>query len=145
MKKKELIEQLNAAKTLTSTVDIDKMITLINQIEAPTTLNAELANEITNRIERALDHNCDDLVDKSSAEFDLDYDNRIQLTRVDVDVYSIMECVTAIVDEYIEPEDDEEDLQVEAYNENSVEEDDPLQAINKGLGLEPGGNPYVEI
>ena len=144
MKKKELIEQLNAAKTLTSTVDIDKMITLINQIEAPTTLNAELANEITNRIERALDH-CDDLVDKSSAEFDLDYDNRIQLDRVDVDVYSIMEHVVAIVDEYVELEDDEEDLQVEAYNENSVEEDDPLQAINKGLGLEPGGNPYVEI
>ena len=144
MKKKELIEQLKAAKTLTSTVDIDKMIGMLNQLET-TTLNAELANEITNRIERALDHNCDDLFDKSSAEFDLDYDNRIQLTRVDVDVYSIIEHVVAIVDEYVELEDDEEDLQVEAYNENSVEEDDPLQAINKGLGLEPGGNPYVEI
>jgi hypothetical protein len=32
MKKENLIEQLNAAKALSSTVDIDKVIELINQI-----------------------------------------------------------------------------------------------------------------
>jgi len=116
MKKEEIVQQLEAAKTLTSQVDIDKVIALINQIKTPTKLNVELANEITNRIERALDH-CDDLADTNSAEFDLDYDNRIQLTRVDIDVYSIMQHVVAIVDEYIELEDDGmEDIQGEVFN-----------------------------
>ena len=118
MKKKELIEQLNAAKTLTSTVDIDKMIALINQIEAPTKLNVELANEITNKIERCLDNNSDGVIDTDSAEFELDYNNQVQLISVNVDVDSLMEHIIAIVDDYVEPEDDGEDLQVEAYNEN---------------------------
>ena len=109
MKKKELIEQLTAAKTLTSTVDIDKVIGMIKQLETPTTITAELGSEIVSRIERCLDNNSHSLVDTDSAEFELDYDNRIRLDRVDVDVYSIIEHVTEIIDSYVELEDDEEE------------------------------------
>lgn len=126
MNKKELIAQLETAKALSSQVDIDKMIVLIKQLET-TTLTPELGSEIVNRIERALDHNSDDLVDLSSAEFELNYDNRIELNRVDINVYDIMEHVTSIVDEYVgEPE--EEDTQVEAYNENFTPENNETSA-----------------
>jgi hypothetical protein len=50
-----------------------------------------------------------------SAEFELSYDNRIELSRVDVNVYNIMEHVNSCIEEYV---DEVEDLQVEAYNEN---------------------------
>lgn len=107
MKKKELIEQLTATKTLTSTVDIDKVIEMIKQLETPTTITGELGREIIERIELSLDRNSDSLVDLDSAEFELNYDNRIELNRVDVNVCDIMEHVTSIMDEYVIYEEDE--------------------------------------
>ena len=137
MKKDEMIEQLKAAKTLTSTVDIDKMIEMLNQLEKPTTITAELGSEIIDRIERCLDRHSDDLVNLDSAEFELNYNNCVELIRVEVNVYEIIEHVTAIVDEYVELEEEED--------EPETTEPEPLQAINEGLGLESGGNPYAEF
>ena len=110
MNKNELITQLETAKTLSSTVDIDKVIALIKQIETPTTISAELGNEMVTRINRALDYNNDSgrLVDLDSAEFELNYNNQIELTGVNVEIDSIMEHVTDIIDEYVELEDDED-------------------------------------
>jgi hypothetical protein len=119
MKKVELIKQLEAAKTLSSQVDIDKVIALIEQIEseAKIGITQALADEVANRIERALDHNCDDLVDLDSAEFELTYDNRIELSRVDINVRDIMEHITSIVDEYVNELEEEVDGFIEAQNE----------------------------
>jgi hypothetical protein len=119
MKKKELIEQLTVAKQVTSTVDIDKVIAMIEQLES-TTLDEKLGREIVDRIERCLDNNSSDLVDLDSAEFELNYDNRIELNSVQINVDDIMEHITSIVDEYVELEDDSEDTQVETHNENSI-------------------------
>ena len=110
MKKNELITQLETAKALSSTVDIDKVIVLIKQIETPTKISAELGNEMVTRIERALDYNNDNgrLVDLDSAEFELNYNNQIELTSVNIEIDSIMEHVTDIIDEYVELEEDED-------------------------------------
>jgi|LakMenEpi03Aug12_release.lakeMendotaPanAssembly.Ray.scaffolds.fasta_scaffold54065_5 hypothetical protein len=126
MKKVELIKQLEAAKALSSQVDIDKVIILIEQIEseAKIGITQALADEVANRIERVLDHNSEDLIDLDSAELELTYDNRIELRSVDVNVYEIMEHVGAVLSEYIIEEPEEEDLQVETYNENSTEQVD---------------------
>jgi hypothetical protein len=126
MKKVELIAQLEAAKTLSSQVDIDKVIVLIEQIEseAKIGITQALADEVAGRIERALDHNSEDLIDLDSAEFELTYDNRIELRSVDANIYGIMEHVGAVLSEYIIEEPEEEDLQVEAYNENFTPEQD---------------------
>ncbi len=129
MKKQELIEQLTAAKTLTSTVDIDKVIGMINQLETPTTITDELGREIVDRIERCLDHNSSDLVDLDSAEFELDYNNKINLVGVELNVGDIMEHITSIVDEYVVFEEDDED------DECGPSEDDIMQSVNTGLGL----------
>jgi predicted restriction endonuclease len=114
MKKEELVKQLEAAKALSSQVDIDKVVELIKQLETPT-FTQELADEIANKIELCLDNNSDGLVDLDSAEFELNYDNRIELNRVDVCVSEIMEHIVAVMDDFV---NEVEDLQVEAYNEN---------------------------
>jgi DNA-binding transcriptional ArsR family regulator len=119
MKKEEIVKQLEATKALSSQVDIDKVIALIEQIEseAKIGITQALADEVANRIERALDHNCDDLVDLDSAEFELTYDNRIELSRVDINVRDIMEHITSIVDEYVNELEEEVDGFIEAQNE----------------------------
>jgi predicted restriction endonuclease len=114
MTKETLVNQLEAAKSLSSQVDIDKVVELIKQLETPT-FTQELADEIANKIELCLDNNSDGLVDLDSAEFELNYDNRIELNRVDVCVSEIMEHIVAVIDDFVS---EVEDLQVEAYNEN---------------------------
>ena len=102
MKKEELIEQLEGVKSVTSTVDIDKMIKLIELLEAPksTTLSREMIDEISNQIESCLDNNNEDLVDKDQVTFDISYGNQLEVEDVYVDVYKIMQHVTAILEEY---------------------------------------------
>lgn len=107
MKKENLIEQLTAAKSLSSHVDIDKVIELIKKIETPTSFTQELADEICNQIESCLDNNSDDLVDLDSAEFELDYNGTIELSRVDINCSEIMKHIIGVIDDFVNEEDDE--------------------------------------
>jgi flavodoxin len=118
MKKENLIEQLTAAKALSSQVDIDKVIELINQITSETKLGItqEIAEEIARKFENALDRDSDELVDLDSAEFELNYDNRIELSRVDVNTSSIRGYIEDILEEFIIEEDEVSE------NEDSTEE-----------------------
>jgi hypothetical protein len=111
MKKENLIAQLEGAKALSSQVDIDKVIELIQQLEAPKVggITQELADAIEEQIERALDRNSEDLIDLSSAEFELSYDNRIELIRADVEVGSIINHVNNCLQAFIIEEDEEEE------------------------------------
>ena len=125
MKKENLIEQLNAAKALSSQVDIDKVIELIKQIETGG-FTEELAEEIADQIERSLDNNSlNDLVDCDSAEFELNYDNRVELRAADVNVGEIMDFVTDCLDEFVREQQDEELVQaVLAADTNEADEDE---------------------
>jgi gamma-glutamyl phosphate reductase len=118
MKKENLIEQRTAAKALSSTVDIDKVIELINQItpETKTGITQELAEEISRKFENILDRNSDRLVEVDSAEFELNYDNRIELNRVEVDTCGIVRHIEDVLEEFIIEEDEESE------NEGSTEE-----------------------
>lgn len=102
MKKETLVAQLEAAKSVTSTVDIDKVVELIKSLEEPkaTTLSRELLIEISDRIESCLEHNNEDLVDKDQVTFDISYGNQLEVEDVYVDVYKIMQHITAILEEY---------------------------------------------
>jgi len=114
MKKEQLISQLEGAKALSSQVDIDKVIELIQQldpevrIEKVLGMSQELAEEIAEKIERSLDYNSGSLIDFDSAEFELSYRNEISLIAADVDVREIMEHVTASIEAFIIEEDEEE-------------------------------------
>ena len=116
MKKADLIAQLEGAKALTSVVSIDNVIALIRGLEAEVRvekvlgMSRELAEEIAEKIERSLDYNSSDLVDMSSAEFELNYDNRIELTQVDISAREIMTHISAALDEFVIEEDEEDDM-----------------------------------
>jgi hypothetical protein len=127
MKKEELVKQLEAAKTLSSQVDIDKVIVLINQIEsgAKVGLTQELADEIAGRIERTLDYNASDLVDKDDVTFNITYGNVIEVDDASINVSETMDHITACLEEFVVEEDDEC-----GPSENNV-----MQSINEGLGL----------
>ena len=128
MKKEQLIAQLEGVKVLSTQVDIDKVIALIQQLESEKKggLTQELAEEIADRIERSLDNNSmNDLVDCDSAEFEISYDNRLDLSRADVNVSEIIEHVTACLDEFIKEQQDEELVQaVLAADTNEADEDE---------------------
>jgi hypothetical protein len=116
MKKENVIEQLNAAKTLSSQVDIDKVIALIEQItpEVKVGITQELAEEIADRIERTLDYNSSDLVDKDNITFDIAYGNTIEVDNAYIDVSETMDHITACLEEFVEEEENEEDSKEEA-------------------------------
>jgi hypothetical protein len=107
MKKEQLIAQLEGAKVLSTQVDIDKVIALIQQLESEKKggLTQRLADQIAGRIERTLDDNSDNFVDLDSAEFDLNFNNRIELTSADVLVDDIMHNITDCLDEFVTEED----------------------------------------
>ena len=121
MKKETLVAQLEAAKSVTSVVDIDKVIELINGLEAPkpTTLSRELIEELSKRIERCLDHNSEDLVDKENITFNINYGNVIEVEDAYINVYEVMEHITAVLEEY-----------------EDMNEPNDLVTIEKGLDLD---------
>lgn len=121
MKKETLITQLEGAMTLSSQVDIIKVIALLEQLEPEVQvekvfgITQELADTIANRIERCIDNNSDRLVDLDSACFELSYNNQIELSEANVNVHEIMCHVTACIEEFIEEEAEEEETdEVEA-------------------------------
>jgi hypothetical protein len=114
MKKAELVAQLETAKALSSQVDIDKVIALINQIEPEkkSGLTFDDAQNILDKIERALDYGGDDIVVKDSAEFNICYGNTLELDRVDINVDGIMEHIKDAIDEFVIVVEDEDDRTV---------------------------------
>jgi hypothetical protein len=129
MTKNEVIAQLESAKALTSVVSIDSVILMLNKLESETGLNETVAREIVDRIETILDRNSKDLVDYNSAEFELNYNNQIELTAVDVNVHEIIEHVTDVIDSYVVVDEDEDDG-------CGPSETEVMQSVNAGLGLD---------
>jgi type IV secretory pathway VirD2 relaxase len=117
MKKEELVAQLQAAKALSSQVDIDKVIALIEQItpEVKVGITQELADEIAEQIERTLDYNSNDLVNKDDITFNIAYGNTIEVEDASIDVSETMDHITSILSEFVEEEDEEESTE-EAAN-----------------------------
>jgi hypothetical protein len=117
MTKETLVNQLEAAKVLSSQVDIDKVIELIKQIETPTKITQDLVDDMCNKIERCLDNNADDLVDKDNVSFSIGYDNRIEIDDAQIDSYEIMRHISDILDEFVIEEGMEEIIQDEDVEE----------------------------
>lgn len=99
MKKENLIGRLEGAKLMSSQVDIDKVIELIKALDEPQAkgpvFDDLLIERLSEEIESALDYNCGDLFDTDTAEFSLNYNNQIELERVEINVREVMEHVTA--------------------------------------------------
>ena len=116
MKKEELIQKLEVVKDHSPVVSIDKVIALIEQItpEVKVGITQELAEEIANRIERCLDRNCDELVDKDDITFSIAYGNTIEVEDASINVSETMNHITACLEEFVVEEDEDEELTEEA-------------------------------
>jgi hypothetical protein len=114
MKKSELIAKLEGAKELTPVVSIDLVLAALGMLEPEVKvekvfgMSQELAEEIASKIERCLDNNASDLVDTDSAEFSINYDNRIELDCAQINVYDTMEHINACLEEFVVDEEEEE-------------------------------------
>ena len=109
MTKLELIQKLEVAKEISPVVSIEAMISLINQIvesEVKTRITQDVINEISSEIESCLDQNSSDLVDVDNIELTLSYNNQIEVESACIEVSSIMDHINAILDNYVEEEED---------------------------------------
>ena len=117
MRKEELVAQLEAAKALTSVVSIDNVIALIQQLEETkivTRTEFRLTNSMFEKIMDTVTDAVDDLrntqiADIDSAEFELSYNNQIELTNVDIDREAITSAISSEIDRCFDIIDDEEE------------------------------------
>jgi len=106
MNKQQTIETLQ--KQLPSFYSLEQVINIINGIEDNSnTLSGDLVQAIIKSTRNALNNDSGELVNHDSAEFELGYDNRIELSCIDVDVDKILEIFEEELDRYvIEPNSD---------------------------------------
>jgi len=95
------------------------------QPKIKTGLTQELADEIANRIERTLDYNASDLVDKDNITFEIQYGNQLEVDDACIDVGETMEHITAVLDGFIVGEDEDEN-----------ETGHTLPGFEEGIGLD---------
>ena len=114
MKKIELIAKLEGAKELTSVVSIDLVLTALSMLEdeAPKgfSLKGSQFELLMDKIQEAVD-NIDrrELVDKDSAEFELDWNNVVSLNDVSVDTDYIYNTIRESLEELVEEDEDEDE------------------------------------
>ena len=116
MRKEELVAQLEAAKALTSVVSIDNVIALIQGLDPEVVTKTELRmtqsmfDAIGDVIASAINNmNNDDVVDLSSAEFEMDYHNTVRLLNVDVESDNIFDAIQDALDRCFEIVDDSDE------------------------------------
>jgi hypothetical protein len=67
-----------------------------------------VASILADKIQRALEMNSDEFADRGSAQFEIGWNNQLELTEVDIDVYEIMKHVEAVLEEFVIEEEDPE-------------------------------------
>ena len=111
MKKEELVAKLQGCKEYTNTVSIDFVLAALGMLEeskVKSGLTQELADEIANKIERCLDYNASDLVEKDGITFEIQYGNQLEIDEAQIDVSETMEHITACLEEFVVEEDETE-------------------------------------
>jgi hypothetical protein len=124
MKKAELVAQLEGAKALTSVVSIDNVIALIQQLEEGQavkpeySITAKLFTRVVDIVEDSLNNMRDSrAVDLSSAEFELDWNNCINLTDVSLDTDYIYNEIREQLENAFDIDEADEEEAIEAQIE----------------------------
>ena len=107
--------QLEAAKALTSVVSIDNVIALIQQLEPEQVesktflLNEKSFDKVMDIVDNAVNNlRTRDLVDFDDAEFELNYNNQVELTDVRVDTDNIINNIREALENIFEETADED-------------------------------------
>ena len=129
MRREELVAQLEAAKALTSVVSIDNVIALIQQLEEGQavkpeySITAKLFTRVVDIIEDTIDGmHGRDVVDLGTAEFELDWNNCINLTDISLDTDYIYNEIREQLEFAFDIVDEEEEEVIEAQEQSASEE-----------------------
>ena len=133
MTKETLVAQLEGAKTLSSQVDIDKVIELLNQLVPEQVVRTEFKmtpeafDSFIDKVNDAVDGlRTDRVVDRDSASFGISYNNIVELEDVDIDIDYIQNSIREDLESSIEIIEDE------AEEEDEDEADELHQQILSG-------------
>ena len=101
MNKQQTIETLQ--KQLPSFYSLEQVINIINSIEDNNnTLSDDLIQAVIKSTRHALNDSSElELIDHDSAEFEIGYDNRIELSNIEVDVDKILDIFEEELDRYV--------------------------------------------
>jgi hypothetical protein len=130
MTKETLVAQLEGAKTLSSQVDIDKVIELLNQLVPEQVVRTEFKmtpeafESFIDKVNDAVDGlTTDRAVDRDSATFGISYNNQIELEDVDIDIDYIQNSIREDLERTIEIIEDEaeEDEETDGFIEAQIE------------------------
>jgi hypothetical protein len=133
MTKETLVAQLEGAKALSSQVDIDKVIELLNQLVPEQVVRTEFKmtpeafESFIDKVNDAVDGlRTDRVVDRDSASFGISYNNIVELEDVDIDIDYIQNSIREDLESSIEIIEDE------AEEEDEDEADELHQQILSG-------------
>jgi hypothetical protein len=91
------ITKENAVAQVTSSVSSiftkEDVLFLINSIEVKKGISPQDIERVVDNIMNSLEMNCDDIVDRDSAEFEISYNNTIELTGVPIQFDYIRESI----------------------------------------------------
>ena len=133
MTKETLVAQLEGAKALSSQVDIDKVIELLNQLVPEQVVRTEFKmtpeafDSFIDKVNDAVDGlRTDRVVDRDSASFGISYNNQVELEEVELDIDYIQNSIREDLESSIEIIEDE------AEEEDEDEADELHQQILSG-------------
>ena len=99
MNKKELINEITEHfPSVYTKEDVVKLINLLDDTQPKIDID-ELKQKIRNKIERL---SSEDVVDYSSVELSMNYDNRVEVESIEINTDNIIEEIEEIVDEYFD-------------------------------------------
>jgi hypothetical protein len=120
MTKETLVAQLEGAKVLSSQVDIDKVIELLNQLVPEQIVRTEFKmtpdafENFIDKVNNAVDGlRTDRAVDRDSATFGISYNNQVELEDVDIDIDYIQNSIREDLENSIEIIEDEAEAEEE--------------------------------
>jgi len=111
------ITKENAVAQVTSSVSSiftkEDVLFLINSIEVKKGISPQDIERVVDNIIDSLERNCDDIVNKDDCEFEISYNNRLEVTEVPINFDFIRESIENNLCEFEggEEEDDQEDDQ----------------------------------
>jgi len=125
MKKSELIAKLEGAKEVTSVVSIDLVLAALGMLEEPnpvvkpeSRITAKLFDRIVDIVEDSLNNmRTGSAVDFGSAEFELDWNNCINLTDISLDTDYIYNEIREGLENAFDIDDADEEEAIEAQIE----------------------------
>jgi hypothetical protein len=131
MTKETLVAQLEGAKALSSQVDIDKVIELLNQLVPEQVVRTEFKmtpeafESFIDKVNDAVDSlRQDHVVDRDSASFGISYNNQVELEDVDIDIDYIQNSIREDLEssiEIIEDESEDDDDETDGFIESQIE------------------------